>query len=164
LPANRIIGRNEVRYPKQLSLTRGFDGQTLLQKESSHSAVARRIAGEVKALLDRDAENAGKLAILIRLYSQTAFLETASDQTMGNLPGQADYFTTGVFPARHGTRYQGLALGIHPAGLEYFPMQAINGVLVDNLKPVHNVNLYDSRSNSTHFWAKNKGPSVCGAG
>lgn len=75
--ANEMIARNRNRYPKHLSLTRGFDGQTLIHKEADDLAVARGIVAEIRRLLRSGEAAAQDMAILIRLYSQTALLETA---------------------------------------------------------------------------------------
>ncbi len=75
--ANEMIARNRNRYPKHLSLTRGFDGQTLIHKEPDDLTIARNIVGEIRRLLRNGKTAAKDMAILIRLYSQTALLETA---------------------------------------------------------------------------------------
>lgn len=75
--ANEMIARNQNRYPKRLSLTRGFGGQTLIHKQPDDLAIARSIVAEIRRLLRSGEATAQDMAILIRLYSQTALLETA---------------------------------------------------------------------------------------
>lgn len=75
LLANRIIVNNRQRYPKLLSLTRGFGGATFIHQERHDGAVASAIVGEIRKLF-KQGKTASDLAVLIRLYSQTAFLET----------------------------------------------------------------------------------------
>ena len=75
LLANRIIVNNRQRYPKLLSLTRGFGGTTFIHQEKNDGAVAASIVKEIRQLF-KQGKTAHDLAVLIRLYSQTAFLET----------------------------------------------------------------------------------------
>lgn len=73
LPANALIHRNRRRHPKALSLTRGFEGEIGLHGHKDDAAMARAIIDDIEARRAEDA--APDLVILIRLYSQTAFLE-----------------------------------------------------------------------------------------
>lgn len=73
--ANQVISRNENRFPKQLSLTRGFGGATSLQKTKDDAATATAIVKEIRRLY-KQKKSPADMAILIRLYSQTAYLET----------------------------------------------------------------------------------------
>jgi DNA helicase-2/ATP-dependent DNA helicase PcrA len=76
LLANAVISQNRQRYPKFLSLTRGFGGETCLLALKDDWQIARSLAGTVLQHLDKGVSTAD-MAVLIRLYSQTAFLETA---------------------------------------------------------------------------------------
>ncbi len=76
MPANAVIAKNKTRYPKFLSLTRGFDGQTHLLEKKDDWEIARHIAGEIHQRIETG-ESPETMSVLIRLYSQTAFLETA---------------------------------------------------------------------------------------
>ncbi len=72
--ANRVIAHNVRREPKRLSLTRGFGGGVWVHSETSHEAQGRHVAalvGEAQAAGRRPSE----IAILVRLYAQTPFLE-----------------------------------------------------------------------------------------
>ncbi len=73
--ANQVIVKNKTRYPKQLSLTKGFDGSTSIHAESDDFKVAINLVNEIKRLIDSNALSPKEMAVLIRLYSQTAFLE-----------------------------------------------------------------------------------------
>lgn len=73
--ANAVIAHNRRRYPKRLSLTRGFRGETHIHAEASHLEVARAIVGEIRRRLKQNPRATESMAILIRLYSQTALLE-----------------------------------------------------------------------------------------
>jgi DNA helicase-2/ATP-dependent DNA helicase PcrA len=75
--ANKIIFRNQNRYPKHLSLTRGFEGKTYLHQKENNLEIGRSIVREIRELLSGGQTSAADMVILIRLYSQTAFLETA---------------------------------------------------------------------------------------
>lgn len=74
--ANAVIQQNRRRYPKQLSLTRGLAGSASWNALPDEMDVARKISGDIATLLAAG-EDYSDFAILIRLYSQTAFLETA---------------------------------------------------------------------------------------
>ncbi len=73
--ANAVIAHNRTRYPKFLSLTRGFEGETHLVEQKDDWAIARHITAEVLRR-ERQGASPADMAVLIRLYSQTAFLET----------------------------------------------------------------------------------------
>lgn len=74
--ANRIIIHNQQREPKQLLLTRGFDGHTHVRSVADEKAQARQLVIDIMG-----ACQAGyameKQAILLRLYAQTPWIETA---------------------------------------------------------------------------------------
>ncbi len=75
--ANEVISKNKKRYEKYLSLTSGFDGETFLHEEANDERVARLLVGDIRKLINSGHVVEDDIAILIRLYSQTAFLETA---------------------------------------------------------------------------------------
>ena len=74
--ANEVISKNVKRYEKHLSLTSGFAGETFLHEEATDERVARLLVGDIRKLIS-GGHPLDEIAILIRLYSQTAFLETA---------------------------------------------------------------------------------------
>jgi DNA helicase II / ATP-dependent DNA helicase PcrA len=72
--ANRVIEHNVKRQPKRLSLTRGFEGevQTFLHDTSEQMAfdIVRKIQLNLESgLAPKD------IAVLVRLYAQTSYLE-----------------------------------------------------------------------------------------
>lgn len=73
--ANRVISQNMIREPKTLNLTQGFGGRTKLNGFLDPEDQSLSIIAEIEALL-----NSGipvtDIAILIRIYAQTGFLET----------------------------------------------------------------------------------------
>lgn len=74
--ANRVIERNRKREPKRLSLTRGFGGDVQVHVEDSPERQGRHVAQLVgEALVS--GHRAGEIAILVRLYAQTPYLEQA---------------------------------------------------------------------------------------
>ena len=74
--ANRVIARNRKREPKRLSLTRGFGGDVQVHAEDSPERQGRHVAALVKAALAAG-HRPGGIAILVRLYAQTPYLEQA---------------------------------------------------------------------------------------
>ena len=74
--ANEVISKNTRRYKKHLSLTSGFAGETYLHNEANDERTARLLVGDIQQLL-KSGHPISEIAVLIRLYSQTAFLETA---------------------------------------------------------------------------------------
>jgi DNA helicase-2/ATP-dependent DNA helicase PcrA len=76
IPANAVISFNRKRYPKSLSLTQGFKGITYLVSQEDHWKVARHIASEIARCI-QNGQSPADIAILLRLYSQTPYLETA---------------------------------------------------------------------------------------
>jgi DNA helicase-2/ATP-dependent DNA helicase PcrA len=71
--ANAIIVNNTERSAKTLKLTQGFDGSTTLQKHADEKAMGTAIAAEITRL----GENPGNVAVLVRLFAQTAPIEAA---------------------------------------------------------------------------------------
>ena len=74
--ANRVIERNQKREPKRLSLTRGFGGEVQVHTEDSPEHQGRHVAALVQEAL-KSGDRAGQIAILVRLYAQTPYLEQA---------------------------------------------------------------------------------------
>ena len=71
--ANAVIQHNLERSPKQLKLTQGFDGDTTLQRHADEAQMAAAIVADIQRLrrpLD-------EIAILVRLFAQTAPIEAA---------------------------------------------------------------------------------------
>lgn len=91
LLANEVIQHNKNRYPKKLSLTKGFEGNSFILKAQNGQQEAHAIVNEISNKL-ADGRNAGDVAILIRLYAQTPFLEAElirkniKYHVVGNLP------------------------------------------------------------------------------
>ena len=74
--ANRVIERNRKREPKRLSLTRGFDGDLQVHTEDSLEKQGRHVAALVREALE-SGHRGGEVAVLVRLYAQTPYLEQA---------------------------------------------------------------------------------------
>lgn len=74
--ANRVIERNQRREPKRLSLTQGFAGRVLVHAEESPEAQGRNVARQIRQHL-RDGRRPDEIAVLVRLYAQTPFIEQA---------------------------------------------------------------------------------------
>ena len=74
--ANRVIEKNVRREPKRLSLTRGFGGGTYVHMESSAEGQGVHLAQRIEQAL-RDGRRPADMAVLVRLYAQTPFIEHA---------------------------------------------------------------------------------------
>lgn len=74
--AGRLIAHNRQREPKRLSLTRGFEGRVFVHNPQSIPDQAREIVGEIAEALRRGM-HLGDIAILVRLYAQTPYIEQA---------------------------------------------------------------------------------------
>ena len=72
--ANSVISCNKSRYDKLLNLTRGFGGTTVIEQHASDDATAKVTINKITELI-RNGESIDDIVVLIRLYSQTAFLE-----------------------------------------------------------------------------------------
>lgn len=89
--ANSVISCNKSRYDKLLNLTRGFGGNTLIKQYDTDGGMARHTVDEIISLL-QSGTDVNDIVILIRLYSQTAFLEAeliehnVSYDVVGNAP------------------------------------------------------------------------------
>ena len=89
--ANRVIERNVKREPKRLSLTRGFGGDVQVHTEDSPEAQGRHVAKLIQEAL-ASGQEAGKIAVLVRLYAQTPYLE------QGLLEAEVPYRVVGSSP------------------------------------------------------------------
>lgn len=74
--ANRIIVHNQQREPKQLLLTRGFDGHTLVRSVADEKDQARQLTVDIMTACQSGYEM-HRQAVLLRLYAQTPWIETA---------------------------------------------------------------------------------------
>ena len=72
--ANQVIHKNLKRYPKEINLTKGFEGNTYLMKANNILDEAKIVVQEILAK-ERNGVPRTKMAVLIRLYSQTPLLE-----------------------------------------------------------------------------------------
>ena len=74
--ANGVIVHSPARSPKRVKLTRGFDGETVLHRPADESAQAAALVEQVQRAL-RDGRRADEIAVLVRLFAQTAPIEAA---------------------------------------------------------------------------------------
>lgn len=72
--ANQIIVHNRQREPKQLSLTRGFEGRTVVRTPEDEREQAQQLVQDILANC-RNGYRFDQQAILVRLYAQTPWLE-----------------------------------------------------------------------------------------
>jgi DNA helicase II / ATP-dependent DNA helicase PcrA len=72
--ANRVIERNRQRRPKQLNLTRGFEGTARVEFADSAGALGREVARAAATAL-RTGAAPSEVAVLVRLYAQTPHIE-----------------------------------------------------------------------------------------
>lgn len=72
--ANRMIRHNTERENKQLHLTRGFDGQTLVRQPANESQQAQQMVMDVMRAC-QSGYRFDEQAVLVRLFAQTPFLE-----------------------------------------------------------------------------------------
>lgn len=72
--AGRVIAHNQNREPKNLSLTKGFDGKVHIRLEPHTPALAQSMASDIAGLLDEGYQTSD-MAVLVRLYAQTPYLE-----------------------------------------------------------------------------------------
>lgn len=72
--ANHVIVRNTKRTPKTLCPARGFGGQTTIETHKNNQAMGTSIAKNIKEALTAG-EKPDHIAILVRLYAETAFIE-----------------------------------------------------------------------------------------
>lgn len=72
--ANRVIEHNQVRRPKRLGLTQGFDGGAYLHVEANAEQMGRHIADEIARALGVGYRH-DQIAILVRIYAQTPPVE-----------------------------------------------------------------------------------------
>lgn len=74
--ANAVIVHSPARSPKSVKLTQGFDGETVLHRPGDESAQAAALVEQVQRAL-RDGRRADEIAVLVRLFAQTAPIEAA---------------------------------------------------------------------------------------
>ncbi len=72
--AGRVIAQNRQREPKRLSLTKGFQGQVQLRLEPHTPAQAQSLVSDIAGLLAQG-RKLGEMAVLVRLYAQTPYIE-----------------------------------------------------------------------------------------
>ena len=70
--ANAVIAKEKRQREKHINLTRGFGGQTRLVR--TEGAAAEQVVEAIQARLE-DGRPAGEMAILVRQYAQTPFIE-----------------------------------------------------------------------------------------
>lgn len=76
LLANSVITQNRDRYPKQLVITQGFAGCTLLRRSLDVQAMGQQVVADIAAAL-RQGYTYPQIAILVRLTAQTPTVEQA---------------------------------------------------------------------------------------
>lgn len=74
--ANRVIERNKNRYAKHLNPSKGFGGELKHFIHDDAKAMAEHIAATV-SLAIKDGKSPSSIAVLIRIYAQTAPIEAA---------------------------------------------------------------------------------------
>ncbi len=72
--ANAVIRHNQNRHPKQLSLTQGFDGCTQIRDSRSPEHLGQQVVQQVKMAIAQALAPA-QIAILVRVYAQTPYIE-----------------------------------------------------------------------------------------
>ncbi|MCX7803468.1 MAG: ATP-dependent helicase, partial [Meiothermus ruber] len=72
--AGRVIAHNQQREPKRLSLTKGFQGRVHLRLEPHTPAQAQGLVSDIAGLLAQG-RKPGEMAVLVRLYAQTPYIE-----------------------------------------------------------------------------------------
>lgn len=76
LIANHVIQRNKVRAPKTLTAAKGFGGTATLTSHEDNEAMGTEIAETIERAIDRGLRP-DHIAILVRLYAETASIEAA---------------------------------------------------------------------------------------
>ena len=74
--ANAVIVHSPARSPKSVKLTQGFDGETVLHRPADEAAQGQAVVEQVQRAL-RDGRRAEGIAVLVRLFAQTAPIEAA---------------------------------------------------------------------------------------
>lgn len=72
--AGRVIAHNQNREPKNLSLVKGFEGRVHLRLEPHTPALAQSMVSDIAGLLN-EGYKTSDMAVLVRLYAQTPYLE-----------------------------------------------------------------------------------------
>lgn len=76
LLANHVIQRNKVRAPKTLTAAKGFGGTATLTSHEDNETMGRVVAENVERAIDGGLRP-DQIAILVRLYAETASIEAA---------------------------------------------------------------------------------------
>lgn len=76
LLANHVISRNKVRAPKTLTAAKGFGGGASLITHEDNEAMGKVIAENIERAIDNGLKP-DQVAILVRLYAETASIEAA---------------------------------------------------------------------------------------
>jgi len=74
--ANQVIRFNQKRHPKQLSLTKGFQGETTIHKVKEVATMAGEIVRRIAAA-HRQGLGYNEMAVLVRINAQTPYIEQA---------------------------------------------------------------------------------------
>ena len=74
--ANQVIQFNQKRHPKQLSLTKGFHGETTIHKVKEVATMAGEIVRRIAAA-HRQGLSYNEMAVLVRINAQTPYIEQA---------------------------------------------------------------------------------------
>ncbi len=74
--ANAVIVHSPARSPKSVKLTQGFDGETVLHRPADEAAQGQAVVEQVQRAL-RDGRRAEGIAVLVRLFAQTATIEAS---------------------------------------------------------------------------------------
>jgi DNA helicase-2/ATP-dependent DNA helicase PcrA len=72
--ANAVIVYSPARSPKSVKLTQGFEGETVLHRPADEAAQGQAVVEQVQRAL-RDGRRAEGIAVLVRLFAQTAAIE-----------------------------------------------------------------------------------------
>lgn len=72
--ANQVIRFNQKRHPKQLSLTKGFHGETKLHRVKEVATMAGEIVRQIAAAY-RQGTRYNDIAVLVRINAQTPYIE-----------------------------------------------------------------------------------------
>jgi DNA helicase-2/ATP-dependent DNA helicase PcrA len=76
LLANHVIQRNKVRAPKTLTAAKGFGGTATLTSHEDNETMGKAVAENIERAIDRGLRP-DQIAILVRLYAETASIEAA---------------------------------------------------------------------------------------
>ncbi len=74
--ANQVIQFNQKRHPKQLSLTKGFQGETMIHRVKEVATMAGEIVRRIAAA-HQQGLSYNEMAVLVRINAQTPYIEQA---------------------------------------------------------------------------------------